>query len=102
MNLSDFRCQRLGHAISEVLFQGMGNTIPPLLSSLIRLVLSSIPVLILSQTPHFTIRQIWVLSAASVFVQAVGNIFLLRREFDRKLVFLPVEQPSDLVVSLPQ
>jgi MATE family, multidrug efflux pump len=84
------------------MFQGMGNTIPPLLSSSLRLVLFSIPVLILAQTSHFTIRQIWVLSAASVFVQALANIFLLLREFERKLIFPPVEEPSELAASLPQ
>jgi len=84
------------------MFQGMGNTIPPLLSSSLRLVLFSIPVLILSQTSHFTIRQIWLLSALSVFVQAVANLFLVRREFERKLAFPPVEETPELVTSLPQ
>lgn len=84
------------------MFQGMGNTVPPLLSSSLRLVLFTIPVLILSQTSHFTIRQIWVLSAVSVFVQAGANIFLVRREFERKLIFPPMEEPSELVASLPQ
>jgi len=82
------------------MFQGMGNTIPPLLSSSLRLVLFSVPVLILSQTSHFTIRQIWLLSAVSVFVQAVANLFLVRREFKRKLIFPPTEETSELVVSL--
>jgi Na+-driven multidrug efflux pump len=40
------------------MFQGMGNTFPPLLSSSLRLVLFTIPVLILSRTPQVSIRQI--------------------------------------------
>jgi isopentenyldiphosphate isomerase len=53
-------------------------------------------VLILSQTTsHFTIRQIWFFSAFSVFVQAVANVFLVKREFDRKLIFPPVEENSE-------
>jgi Na+-driven multidrug efflux pump len=83
------------------MFQGMGNTFPPLLSSSLRLVLFSVPVLILSHTSRFTIRQIWFFSATSVFVQAVANIFLVRREFERKLTFPPIEELSELASSLP-
>jgi putative MATE family efflux protein len=81
------------------MFQGMGNTIPPLLSSSLRLVLFSIPALILSRTSHFTIRQIWLLSAISVFVQAIANLLLARREFERKLNFLPLQETPALVAS---
>jgi putative MATE family efflux protein len=84
------------------MFQGMGNTFPPLLSSSLRLVLFSIPVLILSRTSHFSIRQIWFISAFSVFVQAVTNIFLVRREFERKLTFFPPDESSQLVASISQ
>jgi putative MATE family efflux protein len=84
------------------MFQGMGNTFPPLLSSSFRLVLFTVPVLILSHTSHFTIRQIWLLSAVSVFFQAVANLFLVRREFERKLIFPPIEETSELVASLPK
>lgn len=82
------------------MFQGMGNTLPPLLSSSLRLALFSIPVLILSQTTsHFTIRQIWFFSAFSVFVQAVANVFLVKREFERKLIFPPVEENSEVMAT---
>jgi Na+-driven multidrug efflux pump len=84
------------------MFQGMGNTFPPLLSSSLRLVLFTIPVLILSRTSHFSIRQIWFFSAFSVFVQAATNIFLVRREFERKLTFLPTGETSQLAASVPQ
>jgi putative MATE family efflux protein len=81
------------------MFQGMGNTLPPLLSSSLRLVLFSVPILILSHSSHFTIRQIWLLSAISVFVQAVANLFLVRREFERKLIFPRIEETPELVAS---
>jgi len=84
------------------MFQGLGNTFPPLLSSSLRLVLFTVPVLILSRTSHFSIRQIWFFSAFSVFVQAVTNVFLVRREFERKLTFLPTDETSQLVASVPQ
>jgi len=38
--------------------------------------------------------------ASIVFVQAVANLFLVRREFKRKLIFPPIEETSKLVASL--
>jgi putative MATE family efflux protein len=69
------------------IFQGIGNTLPPLLSSCSRLVLFAIPAYIMSTLPGFHIRQVWYLSLASVFLQAVINVILLQREFKRKLNF---------------
>jgi isopentenyldiphosphate isomerase len=57
-------------------------------------------VLILSQTTaHFTIWQIWFFSAFSVFVQAVANVFLVKREFERKLIFPPIEENSEVIAT---
>src|SRR6478735_8238855 len=44
---------------SSSVFQGIGNTIPPLLSSMTRLVLFVLPLLILSRRPGFEIREVW-------------------------------------------
>ncbi len=72
---------------SSSVFQGIGNTFPPLLSSATRLFLFAIPAVILSHQAGFQIKQVWHLSVASVLLQAVVNLLLLRREFRRKLVF---------------
>ena len=72
---------------SSSMFQGIGNTLPPLISSASRLFLFAIPAYLLSLRPDFHIRHVWYLSVASVALQAVLNISLLRREFGRKLVF---------------
>jgi putative MATE family efflux protein len=72
---------------SSSVFQGIGNTWPPLISSGTRLFLFAIPAVILSHQPGFQIKQVWHLSVASVLLQAVVNLLLLRREFRRKLVF---------------
>ena len=68
-------------------FQGIGNTWPPLISSATRLFFFALPAVALSRTPGFHIKQIWYLSVGSVLLQAGVNLLLVRREFKRKLVF---------------
>ena len=72
---------------SSSVFQGIGNTIPPLLSSLTRLVLFALPLVILSRRAGFEIREVWYLSVVSQVFQACLNLFLLRRELRKRLVF---------------
>jgi Na+-driven multidrug efflux pump len=73
--------------VSSSVFQGMGNTLPALLSSLLRLVLFAVPAYALSQRPGFEMRHVWYLSIAAVTVQMCVNLWLLHREFGRKLSF---------------
>jgi putative MATE family efflux protein len=68
-------------------FQGIGNTLPPLASSMTRLILFALPAAMLSRTPGFQIRYVWYLSVASIFFQAGVNFCLLQRELRRKLSF---------------
>ena len=72
---------------SSSVFQGIGNSWPPLISSATRLFLFALPAVIMSRMPGFHIRQVWYLSVVSILVQACANLLLLRREFRRKLVF---------------
>jgi putative MATE family efflux protein len=72
---------------SSSVFQGLGNTIPPLLSTASRLVLFAMPALWLSRQEGFEIRQVWYLSVASQLVQAILILVLLRRELAMKLRF---------------
>jgi len=72
---------------SSSMFQGLGNTIPPSLSSASRLVLFALPALLLSRTPGFDIKLVWYLSVGSQVLQACMNLLLLRRELHRKLRF---------------
>src|ERR1700731_2499153 len=55
--------------ISSV-FQGMGNTLPPLLSSITRLILFALPALLISRLPGFEITYVWYLSVGSQVIQA--------------------------------
>ncbi len=69
------------------IFQGLGNTVPPLLSSASRLVLFALPALLVSHRGGFEIKVIWYLSVASQVLQAGINLMLLRYELRRKLKF---------------
>jgi len=71
--------------VSSSVFQGLGNTVPPLASSALRLVTFAIPAVWLSRQPGFEMRHVWYLSVASVCVHLTLNLVLLRREFRRKL-----------------
>jgi MATE family, multidrug efflux pump len=72
---------------SSSVFQGIGNTWPPLISSATRLLFFALPAVIMSRMPGFQIKQVWYLSVASILLQACVNLLLLQREFKRKLVF---------------
>jgi Na+-driven multidrug efflux pump len=77
-------------------FQGIGNTLPPLISSMTRLVLFALPATLLSLRSGFQIRHVWYLSVGSIIFQACLNLLLLRRELHRKLVF-PQSFPEGIV-----
>ena len=67
------------------MFQALGNTVPSVISSATRMITFAIPALWLSTRPGFQIKHIWTLSVATVLVQVVVSLLLLRREFRRKL-----------------
>jgi putative MATE family efflux protein len=72
-------------------FQGIGNTWPPLFSSATRLVLFALPAILVARTPGFEIKHVWYLSVASQVLQMCINLLLLRRELRKKLAFEGVE-----------
>jgi putative MATE family efflux protein len=73
--------------VSGSVFQAMGNTLPPLLSSSTRLLFFAAPAVWMSHRPHFQMRHLWQLSVLTVTLQMIFNLGLLRREFGRKLNF---------------
>lgn len=75
--------------VCSSVFQGIGNTVPPLAASSLRVVLFAVPAYWLSRQPGFGIREVWYLSVASVTLQAIVVVLLLRREFRRTLNFAP-------------
>ena len=76
------------------LFQALGNTWPSLMSSASRLLTFVLPVLWLSTRPGFTLRQVWLLSVTTVTLQGLLSLWLLRREFRRKLATPPQAAPA--------
>ena len=72
---------------SSSVFQGLGNTIPPLLTTASRLVFFALPALWIANRPGFQVRHVWYLSVASQVVQAVLVLLLLKRELRHKLTF---------------
>ena len=73
------------------IFQGIGNTWPPLLSSMTRLFLFALPAILVARTPGFEIKYVWYLSVGSQVFQACINLLLLRRELRKKLRFEGLE-----------
>jgi putative MATE family efflux protein len=80
--------------VSSSTFQGMGNTLPPLAASALRLALFAFPAYVLANQPGFQLRQVWYLSVASATIQLCVNLWLLHREFARKLPTGGVSEPQ--------
>jgi hypothetical protein len=68
----------------------MGNTIPSLVASGVRITLLSGIALVLAGMPGFQLRWIWYLSVATVLVQLALAMWFLSREFSRRLRWEPV------------
>ena len=69
------------------MFQALGNTWPAFLSMGTRLITFATPAIWLSTRSDFQIEQIWLVSVATVALQAVLSLILLRREFRLRLAF---------------
>jgi Na+-driven multidrug efflux pump len=80
--------------VASSMFQAMGNTVPSLISSAVRIALVATLTLILAPMPGFELRWIWYLSVGSVVVQFVLSLALLRREFARRLRWDPIATPT--------
>ncbi len=73
--------------VSSSMFQAVGNTVPPLISSAIRLLLVAVPLMFLTRVDGFELRWVWYLSVATIWVHLTMSLLLLKREFSRKLNF---------------
>jgi len=81
------------------MFQALGNTVPAVVSTATRLVTFVLPAIWLSRQPHFHIEQVWYLSVATMTLQAITSLLLVRWQFQRRLSFdlagaAPVEFPA--------
>jgi putative MATE family efflux protein len=73
--------------VNGSMFQAMGNTIPPLAASFMRILVVAIPAVLLARLPAFELRWIWYLSVLATVLQLALNLLLLRREFQARLRF---------------
>lgn len=80
------------------MFQAMGNTLPALLSSLTRLLTFVLPAVALSRRAGFELLDVWHLSVASVFLQALVSLALVRRQMRSRLGSIA---PPGLAAELP-
>jgi Na+-driven multidrug efflux pump len=68
------------------MFQGLGNTVPSLISSGVCFFAFAIPAVWLSKQPTYRIEQVWCLLITAITLQAVVSLCLVRLEFKRRLV----------------
>jgi putative MATE family efflux protein len=71
--------------VASGMFQALGNTVPSLMASASRIALFAIPAFWIARWPGFQLVHLWWLSVASVILQMVAALLLLRREFRRRL-----------------
>jgi putative MATE family efflux protein len=69
----------------SAVFQGLGNTVPAVVSSASRILSFIVPALWLASQPQFQLIQLWYVSVASVTLQACLSIWLVRAEFRQRL-----------------
>jgi Na+-driven multidrug efflux pump len=82
--------------VASSMFQSLGNTIPPLVTSFARMLALAVPVVLLARLPAFQLSWIWYLSVGSVWLHMIANVLLLRREFGRRLAFAQPASSSQL------
>ena len=75
-------------------FQAMGNTIPALVSSFVRVALVVIPAFLLSRVPGFHLRWIWYMTVVSVTLQMILSLLLIRLEFRSRLELTSAPAPE--------
>ncbi|KQZ59647.1 MATE family efflux transporter [Lysobacter sp. Root559] len=76
------------------MFQALGNTLPAFLSSSSRLLTFVVPAVWLSSQPGFELRQLWLVSVASVTLQAILSAALLLRALRRATVTMTAAAPA--------
>jgi putative MATE family efflux protein len=73
--------------VGSSMFQALGNTIPALVASILRIIVVAVPAVVLSRMPGFQLHWLWYLTVTSVTLQMILSLLLLRREFQRRLNF---------------
>ncbi len=74
--------------VNGSMFQAMGNTIPPLVASVTRIIVVAIPAVLMARMAGFELHWLWWLSVGATILQLAMNLLLLRREFRTRLQFI--------------
>jgi len=72
--------------VASSTFQAIGNTIPALMASSVRIVVVTLPAVALSRLAGFSLSWLWYLSMGSIAFQMALSLWLLRRELTSRLV----------------
>jgi putative MATE family efflux protein len=70
--------------VTSSLFQALGRTVPPMLTSALRTVAVFVPVFWLAARPGFDLHAIWYLSVASLLLHSGANLLLVRAQIRRQ------------------
>ena len=70
-------------------FQAMGNTVPSLVSSFVRIAVVVPAAFLLARVAGFELAWIWYLTVGTVTLQLALSLFLIRLEFRSRLAFAP-------------
>jgi putative MATE family efflux protein len=80
------------------LFQALGNTVPSVISSALRLVTFAVIAFAVSHMPGFTLQHLWYVSVFATTVQMLITLWLLKRTADqamrRATTAMPVAVPA--------
>lgn len=71
--------------VTSSMFQAVGNTMPPMMTSTLRIILAALPAVFLSSVSGFHLTWIWYLGVVSIVCQTAFNLLLLQKEFRLKL-----------------
>ena len=83
-------------------FQGLGNTIPAMLSSAVRLAVFVPMAVWLAAQKGFHLDEVWYLSVATVWLQATVSYLLMRQQFRRRLATRPPQAMPEPVVAVAE
>ncbi|WP_028138087.1 MATE family efflux transporter [Bradyrhizobium japonicum] len=83
------------------MFQALGNTKPVLLTSATRVFTYSLPAIWLSTQPGFRMEHVWYLSVATTTLQAGLSLWLLHREFNKRLTLAANEKTPEQATPEP-
>lgn len=79
--------------VASSTFQAMGNTMPSLIASAVRILFVGVPVIALQRLPGFQLHWVWYISVSAVVLQLALSLYLLKLEFEKKLGGVAVAAP---------